>query len=189
MAKKATDDSAKANFGAGDFVQAMEELAKLTEAKDAAVNRIRQARKRWKGLGLNLGQYDAVMKLRSMDGDEIIQDELDRQRYSKWAAIDLGFQATFEFGDIEEPDDEAAERLSKFDSYQAGIAAGRAGDPRSANPSDAGTVSHVAWDQGWQDHDNDEWKAAQAVKPKKAKKGAGPEVTGAPEPDGDKSIH
>ena len=188
MAEKASDDAAKANFGASDFIAAMEEISKLNDAKDAAVNRIRQARKRWKGLGLNLKQFDAVMTLRNADADDIMQDELDRQRYAKWGGVDLGFQATFDFGEIEEPNDEASEKLAKFDAYQQGVAAGTSGDARSANPHDTGTVAHVAWDQGWQDHDNEEWKAANAGKPKRAKKGAGPEVGSVPKTEGGETV-
>lgn len=191
MANKAKDDAIKANFTSLDFADAREELETIKGEMELVRARWNRRRKRWKSRGLVLGEYDAVMKLAGMDGGEVKEKEVTRHRYATWMRVDLGYQATFDFGSIEAPSPEATDKLAKFDAYRQGIADGRAGAGRSANPHAAGTIANVAWDQGFNDHDSEEWKAAEPERKaakKAAKKGAGPEV-GATPADGDNSIH
>lgn len=173
MAETAKADVQKRNLSASTFQDFIEELTTLDDQKNRIVGKIRSRRKAAKEAGINLGEMDAVLKLKTMDTDEIKQNEADRLLYAKWLKVDLGFQASLE---LPEPEPAQIARLTKFDTHRAGYEAGKRGDPRNTNPHEPGTVAHPFWDQGWNDGDTDVFQNAAKPKPRPVKKGAGAEM-------------
>lgn len=170
MAETVKEDAKRRNLSAATFQDFVEELSTLGDQKDRIVGKIRNRRKAAKEAGINLGEMDAVLKLKTMDTQEVKDNEADRLQYAKWLKVDLGFQASLE---LPEPDEKQVARLTKFDTHRAGYEAGKRGDPRNTNPHEPGTVAHPFWDQGWADGDNDVFQNAAKPKARVAKKGAG----------------
>lgn len=175
MAETAKADVQKRNLTASTFQDFVEELATLGDQKDRIVGKIRNRRKAAKEAGINLGEMDAVLKLKTMDTDEIKQNEADRLLYAKWLKVDLGFQASL---DLPEPDAAHIERVTKHDTYWQGYEAGKRGDLRNSNryAEQPGSVAYASWDKGWGDGDDDVFKNAAKPKPRSVKKGEGAEM-------------
>lgn len=179
MAENAKNDAAALNMTPALLLQCVEALDSLDDKKNSIVGKIRSERQRFKSLGVNLKVLDAIRTLRNADEMDVKADEQDRVRYAQWLGLDLGFQATFEFGAAPGADPDHEANLAKYNATIQGKLAARNGEPRSNNPHEVGTVAHVAFDTGWAMATDEEFENAKPTKPKKAKKGAGPEVTGA----------
>lgn len=177
MADSAKEDAKRENLRPDVYQDFVESIGDLVAQKDRLVAKIRNERKRAEGAGVNLEMMDAAIKIKKKDSARRATDEADLVKYLRWMGCELvGYQAAM---DLPPPDTSHLERIAKYDAHKQGYAAALDGDLRKANPYDAGTVAFVAWDMGWSDGDNDIFNgAAPKPKAKKAKKGAGPELTG-----------
>lgn len=118
--------------------------AKLEKAR-AEKNKLR---KEMKAAGINLGDFDAHMRLTNLSRDEA-QDHLNHlAHYLRWSRVPLGEQIPLDLGvpsDPLEKDDDAAIQHIVEDAIKAGFLAGLSGHPDTENPHDGNTDAGQAW--------------------------------------------
>lgn len=177
MTESVAEGALKENFSASDYLDAEKELTDFLNKIGTLQGRYQAARKKWKGRGLVLGDFDAIQKLKRLDEQDVRDSERTRQKYAKWAGLDLGFQAAFDFEPLAAEDQQ---KRDKNNTIQLGFLAGKRGDPRLSNPfaDDPGNIGYAAWDEGWSQGDTDAFNSAAPQPARQPTKGQGPEAGG-----------
>jgi hypothetical protein len=133
----------------GLFLAFIEEYLDADQAVAAAVGNRKDLRKRVKGAGISLAQFDRVRKEAEKSGSVRETEFREFCLYMMWLGKPLGFQGTL-FTEHEEaaPPREVSEhqvQRVQIDGKQAS-AQGRS---RDTNPWTPGTYLYQVWDQNW----------------------------------------
>jgi hypothetical protein len=126
-----------------DLDREIRETKRVHEDAGAAVAR---AKKAAKNAGVKPVAYAIIEKVRRLDDDEqvVIIDHV--VRYFKWLGMPIGSQLSLlDAPKVEPPKKEAKQRHAVWAAGEAGLKAGREGDPASNNPYQPGSEQHAHW--------------------------------------------
>lgn len=143
-------DAAKSNVTDALIQEVNRELDGYEAQRDKINGKIKACRKKAKADGVKLNVLDDIRKMRAADPEELIEDEIARQRYAKAINLDLSkaVQASL---DLPPVDPKTLETQREYDAMRDGRRFGLRGDPADQNPFAPGTVAFAAWETGRQD--------------------------------------
>lgn len=172
----AKDAAIKTNMTAGTLQAAIVDMDGWDDKVDLAVAAAKRtkdlrkaARARHASEGVDLEVMDEIREMKKADLADLRQKETTRAQYMVWQGFEpVGTQAEM----FAKPSAEEDEARMKHDAMLQGKAAGRRGDPRTANRFEVGTVAYAAFDTGWNEGDTEAFKAADPGRVPKKGKGA-----------------
>ena len=144
-------DKSQSNCTDATIQKFAREILGLKERKDQAASEYQSAWKRAKAAGVKPDPLKAALKAKERDPDDVVADQRAYIRYCALLNIPLTQADLFEGApDAEEaPSQDEADEHARFDANRDGVAAGRAGQSRDANPARPGELRFAAWDAGW----------------------------------------
>jgi hypothetical protein len=140
---------ATANLTQATFLEFVQKYKDINSQIDEWTRARKALRKIMKGVGIDLKEFDNVMKDLAQASDILQERAATRARYLEWLGKPLGYQSTFGFDDRSETDDQAVAQHEVTEAYEAGQMGGRNGVDRSRNPWNPGTFLHQRYDEGW----------------------------------------
>ncbi|MGE0289293.1 MAG: hypothetical protein AB7I42_26540 [Bradyrhizobium sp.] len=148
----------------GEFLQFVARNARIEEKFEALRDERKKLRREMKDAGVELGVFDAMLKLEAK-GDDAIEQELKTQiRYARFLRLPIGTQLSI----LDEDPDPFSQRPTEDLLVKVradGKLAGMRGKNQSDNPHEASPDLWQEWLQGYQDGQKvlfDELKARNA---------------------------
>lgn len=119
-------------------------IRRLTQAKDDAVNKIRNARKQAKDDGIDLKTLDRVMREQFTPPEELLADHNKLVSYRRFLALPIGAQMSF----LDPIQGEITPERIKAEAKSEGEQAGLRGEGVDRNPHDPNSDAGRAWLDG-----------------------------------------
>ena len=128
------------------FLRHDAEIREAKREKDDAGTAFARARKAAKNGAVDLKAYKFVEQIRSLDDDEQIVVMRHMVEMLSWLEMPIGTQfSLIDAPKTPKPKPSAKAAHSVWAAGEAGLLAGREGDPADSNPHQAGSEQHVAW--------------------------------------------
>lgn len=135
------------------FNKHREAILNAEAVKDAAVAKLRNAKKDAEADGIDVKDLDMLKKLEKLDPFTRKKRLANVAMYANWIDLPLGNFAVMNAANL---DDEPRPEVNDHQAYQAGYDARKAGIPRDRNalPETAGNKRELWWN-GWDDAERD----------------------------------
>jgi hypothetical protein len=131
-----------------EFLRFDGELRTAKREKDDAGAELSRAKKTAKNGAVDLRAYKFIEQMRRLDDDEQIVVVRHIVQYLQWLEMPVGTQfSMIDAPQVPNPKAKAKAEHNVFLAGEAGLKAGRDGEPATANPFVAGTEQHVVFAQ------------------------------------------
>jgi hypothetical protein len=129
-----------------DFLKHDQIIRTAKREQEDASAALARAKKDGKGAAINPLAYKWIEAIRKLDEDErpiVVRTFIE---YAAWLGMPIGTQASLiDAPKIAKPKQAAKDAHSVWAAGEAGLLAGREGDPVDVNPHALGSEHHVAW--------------------------------------------
>jgi uncharacterized protein (UPF0335 family) len=132
------------------FLKHYRAIRTLKDEQADAAAAVARAKKAAKNDGIDLKALKLLEDLAKLDNDEAEMLLRHTEQYAKWINLPIGMQGDF-FGKPEPAtvDAKTAQEQREWQAGSDGLAVGKAGHEREANPYEAGTSEWDTWDRSW----------------------------------------